>query len=100
MPWHRWEGADLILQVQVQPRASRDEFAGVVGDCLKVRITAAPVAGEANVRLISFLAQQFGTAKERVALLQGHKGKVKVIRIQAPTRTPAELELQLPGQHA
>ncbi len=37
------EGA-VILQVRVQPRASKDEIAGVMGGALKVRITAAASA--------------------------------------------------------
>jgi uncharacterized protein (TIGR00251 family) len=98
MSWYRWEGDDLILRLRIQPRANRDGFVGVVGNCLKVRITAAPVEGEANVRLIRFLAQQFGTSKANVALLQGHKGKIKVLRIQAPAKTPTGLEIQPPSE--
>ncbi len=98
MSWYRWDGGDLILRLQIQTRANRDGFAGIVGDCLKVRIAAAPVDGEANARLISFLAQQFGTAKTKVELLQGHKGKIKVARVRAPARTPAGLGVRSAGK--
>lgn len=27
--WYRWDDHDLLIQVRVQPRASRDEFAEV-----------------------------------------------------------------------
>ena len=37
---YRWEGDALTLNVRVQPRASRDEIVGPLGDSLKVRITA------------------------------------------------------------
>lgn len=98
MSWYRWDGDDLILRLRIQPRASHDGFAAVVDNCLKVRIAAAPVEGEANVRLIGFLAQQFGTAKAKVVLLRGHKGKTKVVRIRAPAKTPAGLEIRLPSE--
>ena len=94
MSWYRWDGDDLILRLQIQARAGRDGFAGVVGDCLKVRIAAAPVKGEANTRLIAFLAQEFGTVKTGVALLRGHQAKIKVLRLAAPARLPAGLEIR------
>ena len=59
MPWFRWQGNDLILRLRITARAGRDGFVGVVNDCLKVRIAAAPVQGRANAHLIDFLARQF-----------------------------------------
>lgn len=97
MSWYRWDGDDLILHLRIQARGGRDGFAAVVGDCLKVRIAAAPVEGQANARLVGFLAQQFGVAKAKVVLLQGHKGKIKVVRIRAPAKTPGGLEIGLPS---
>ncbi len=91
MGWYRWEGKDLIIHVRLQPRASRDEFAGVVGDLLRVRITAPPVEAKANLRLIEFLAAQFGIAKSRIELLRGHKTRGKLLRVRAPARLPASL---------
>jgi uncharacterized protein len=95
MSWFHWDGEDLILQVKLQPRASRDEFAGVVDERLKVRVTAAPVDGQANDHLINFLARQFGTPKARITLVQGHKSKTKILRIQAPAKTPPQLDIPL-----
>ncbi len=94
MPWCRWQDRDLILQAQIQPRASRDEFADIVGDRLKIRITASPVDGHANAHLIAFLAKQFGVAKSAVTLLRGERGKTKVIRVRSPTKIPDGLNLR------
>jgi uncharacterized protein (TIGR00251 family) len=55
-----WDGADLILRVRVQPRASRDEWMGLQEDRFRVRITAPPVDGQANAHLREFLAALFG----------------------------------------
>jgi uncharacterized protein (TIGR00251 family) len=85
----RWDGADLILRVQVQPRASREEFAGLHGDALKIRLTAPPVDGKANTALIAFLANAFGVAKREVTLLQGETGRSKLVRVACPIRLPA-----------
>ncbi|TDJ65509.1 MAG: YggU family protein [Proteobacteria bacterium] len=93
MPWCRWQDQDLILQAQIQPRASRDEFADIVGDRLKIRITASPVDGRANTHLIAFLAKQFGVAKSAVTLLQGERGKTKVIRVRSPRKIPSALTI-------
>lgn len=91
MPWFRWEGNDLILRLRVTARASRDGFVGVVNDCLKVRIAAPPVQGRANEHLIDFIARQFDTPRTRINLVQGHKGKTKVLRLRTPAKIPPEL---------
>lgn len=83
-----WEGTDLHLRVQLQPRASCDEFAGIYGDALKFRLTAPPVDGKANAALVAFLAEAFGVAKRQVTLLQGKTGRIKQLCIRAPTRFP------------
>jgi uncharacterized protein (TIGR00251 family) len=96
MSWCRWQDQDLILQVQIQPRASRDEFADIVGARLKIRITASPVDGRANAHLITFLAKRFGVAKSAVTLLRGEKGKTKVIRVRSPTKIPSGISITQP----
>ena len=88
--WHRWDGADLVLTVRAQPRASRDELR-LEGERLKARITAPPVDGAANAHLLRFLAAEFGVAPSRVALVRGATGREKVVRIAAPTTLPAAL---------
>jgi hypothetical protein len=85
--WRR-DGADLVLAVQVQPRAGRDEITGVTGDCLKVRIGAAPVDGAANARLVAFLAECFGVPQRQVLIEHGGGGRRKRVRVVAPRRLP------------
>jgi len=87
----RWDGDDLILNVRVQPRASRDEIVGPHGDDLKIRITAPPVDGRANTHLIRFLAKIFAVPRGRVALLTGDSGRSKRLRISAPNRLPEHI---------
>lgn len=95
-PWYRWDGADLVLDCHLQPRSSADELVGDHGDALKIRITAPPVDGKANAHLVQFLAKSFGVSKSRVSIEKGELGRSKRVRIQAPTRFPANLNIIKP----
>lgn len=75
-------GDGVILRVQVQTRASRDEIVGAHGDALKIRITAAPVAGAANKHLLKFLAKKLRVAKSQISIASGAASKVKSIAIE------------------
>lgn len=87
----RWDGADVVLNCHLQPKASREGFAGYQGERLKIRLTAAPVDGKANAALVAFLAQAFGVAKRQVSIEAGELSRLKRVRIAQPTRLPAEL---------
>lgn len=86
--WYRWDGADLVLQLKLQPRASRDAFAGLQHDRLRVQLSAPPVDGKANTHLIAWLARQFGVAKSAVSIEAGETGRVKRVRVRQPTQIP------------
>jgi hypothetical protein len=86
--WFRWDGEDLILDCHLQPKASKDEFAGLHGERLKIRLTAPPVEGKANAQLLAFLAGAFGVAKSQVSLESGELNRQKRVRIRAPRRLP------------
>jgi uncharacterized protein (TIGR00251 family) len=86
--WYRWDGADLVLNLRVQPRARRDELGEPIGDQLRVRITAPPVEGKANAHLARFLADRFGVPVARVTILAGDQGRSKRLRIAAPSQLP------------
>ena len=79
----RRDGQDLILEVRVQPRASRSEFAGLHGDRVRVRLQAPPVDGRANAALVEFLAEAFGVPRARVTIEHGLAGRDKRVRIRA-----------------
>ncbi|WP_428608097.1 DUF167 family protein [Sedimenticola sp.] len=89
--WYRWEGEDLLLQLRVQPRASKDQFVGPYGDQYKVRITAPPVEGKANAHLQRFLAKAFGVGRDQVSLISGDSCKNKGFRIHRPQKFPISL---------
>lgn len=92
MSYFRWDGADLLLACHLQPKASKDEFAGLHGERLKIRISAPPIDGRANAQLLAFIAKAFGVAKSQVSLDSGDSSRQKHVRIQAPRQLP-----ELPG---
>ncbi|SFA87113.1 DUF167 family protein [Azotobacter beijerinckii] len=92
MSWYRWDGEDLILACHLQPKASKDEFAGLHGERLKIRLTAPPVEGKANAHLLAFLAAAFGVPKSQVSLESGELNRQKRVRIRQPRQLP-----ELPG---
>jgi hypothetical protein len=71
-----------IIEITVQPRASRSELAGVHEGRLKLRITAPPVEGEANRECIHFLAKLLHVPKSSVVLLQGLKSRRKTFLVR------------------
>lgn len=92
MGWYRWEDGDLVLDLSIQPRGSKDEFVAPHGDRFKVRITAPPVDGKANAHLIKFLAKSFGVTKADVSLISGAHSRQKSLRIANPRTLPLSIE--------
>ena len=76
----------LVLAVRVQPRASRDEVAGVMGGALKIRLQAPAVENRANEALVELLAQLLKTPKSAVRILAGERGRTKRIEIRGVTK--------------
>jgi uncharacterized protein (TIGR00251 family) len=73
------------LELLVQPRASRSEIAGLVGDRIKIRLAAPPVEGQANDALIRLLADLFDLARSQVIIRSGESGRRKSVVIRGIT---------------
>ena len=70
-----------LLPVRVQPRAGRNEVVGWQGPSLRVRITAAPEAGQANRAVVGLLAETFGVPRSAVLLVRGAQSRDKLFRV-------------------
>jgi len=90
-PYLKQEGDDLLLRLVLQPKSSRDAFVGLLGDELKVAITAPPVDGQANKHLIKFLSKQFKVAKGAIIVEKGQLNRHKLVRIKSPKKMPDEI---------
>ncbi len=71
----------LILNVYVQPRASKNQICGIQGLELKIRITSPPVDGAANKLCREFLADIFGVSKSSVEIISGETSRHKRFKI-------------------
>lgn len=72
------------LQVRVVPGASRDQVVGEHQGALKVKVSAPPVEGAANARLIEFLAKEvLGLPRSAVRVVRGERGRNKTVGIEA-----------------
>ena len=80
----------VLIAVQVQPRASRTEYAGRHGDALKIRIAAPPVDDAANEELVRFLARHLGVARSAITIRSGATGKRKRVRVEGIAVEDAE----------
>jgi uncharacterized protein (TIGR00251 family) len=77
----RASGNGVVIDVRVIPRAARSEIAGVRGDAILVRLTAAPVDGAANAKLIDVIADAFGLPRRAVSLVAGERSRQKRVEV-------------------
>lgn len=96
---YRRQGAVWLLDLLVQPRAARTEFAGLHDGRIKLRLTAPPVDDAANAALVQFLAQRLGLPRGAVDVASGRTGRRKTVRIEAGDELAPRLSALL-GTHA
>ena len=71
----------LLLNVYIQPRASKNQLCGIQGDALKIWLTSPPVDGAANKLCREFVAELFKTSKSSVIILSGETSRHKRLKI-------------------
>jgi hypothetical protein len=71
----------VILELHVQPGASRTEFAGMHGGRVKIRLTARALDNKANEALVEFLASHYNVPKRSVRITAGLKSRQKRVVI-------------------
>ncbi len=77
--------AGVRFAVRVQPRASKNEVAGIHGRALKIRLQAPPVDGAANDALVSFLADLLGVSRRSVRIISGDSSRNKTVEVDGVT---------------
>ncbi len=87
----------VVFNARIQPRARRNEIAGVHGDALKIALTAPPVEGAANEACIAFLAKHFALSRSQVSIIAGHASRNKIIRLQGIDKARFEAALAPPA---
>lgn len=74
-------GEDVLIWLKAVPGASRNEIAGVVGDRLKIRVSAPPEGGKANKAICKLLASSLGLKANQISIERGETSQAKIIRI-------------------
>jgi len=80
--------------VKVHPRGKRNAVTGVVGDALKLSLTAPPVEGKANAACIEFLAELLNLPRSSITIAAGQSSRSKVIRVTGLTAAEVEARLK------
>ncbi len=97
LPFIRRSDEGTVIDVYVQPRASKNELAGAHQGSLKLRLTAPPVEGEANKECAKFLAKILGVPKTDVLIVRGHKSRRKSFLIKGVTPEAMERAIVAAG---
>lgn len=71
-----------LVAVKVVPGARKDEIAGLLGDRLKVRVSAPPEAGKANAAVCALIARSLGVKPRAVTVVDGHAYPEKTLRVE------------------
>ena len=69
------------FSVRVQPKAARTAITGTVGEALKVSLSAPPLEGRANVRLVEFFSEILAVPRSSVQIVAGERSRNKIVRI-------------------
>ncbi len=70
------------IPVKAVPKSSHNRVAGIVGDRLKVCVTAAPEKGKANDAVVGTIADWLGVAKSAVSVVAGETSPKKTVRVR------------------
>jgi uncharacterized protein len=96
--WYDVRGADLLLRLRIQPRASREGIDGVREGRLRVRVSSPPVDGAANERLIRILAETLAVPRGSIALTRGAKSRDKDVTVHGVAARASEFLERLAGR--
>ena len=75
----------VLLAVKLQPRASKDEIGGPLGDELRIKVTAPPVDSAANEALICLLASALDCGRNRIEMVRGQASRHKLVMLRGFT---------------
>ncbi len=78
----RERGGAVCFAVRVQPRASREGYAGEWNGALKIRLTAAPVDNRANDDLCRLLAESLNVPRAAVRITAGAHCRTKRVEVR------------------
>jgi len=72
----------LTFEIQVTPHASRVEITGWQDGMFKLKVTAQPLEGAANIACVNLLAQALKLRKSQLEILVGEKSRKKIVLVK------------------
>ena len=72
----------VYLSLKVQPRASRNLIGPLLGDELKISVTAPPVDSAANEAILEYLSELLDVPKRNLQLVRGQTSRRKTVFIR------------------
>ena len=71
-----------LVKIKVLPRSSKNQIIKLSDDSFKIKLTATPVDGEANKKLIAFLSKEWKIPKSKIEIVRGLTSKNKTVGIK------------------
>lgn len=84
------DSSDFLIDVLVQPRASRPRIGPVRQERLVVAVTAPPVDGAANRAVVEAVAGALDVARSQVEVVRGESSRRKTLRVRGAARADLE----------
>jgi uncharacterized protein (TIGR00251 family) len=76
---------ETLIQIKVLPRSARNQITENDNGVFRVKLTAPPVEGKANVALKQFLSKKLGVAKGSIKIVSGERSRQKSVLIHGLT---------------
>jgi uncharacterized protein YggU (UPF0235/DUF167 family) len=84
--WCEVLGQDLLLRLRIRPRASPEGMELPHAGRLRVRVSAAPVDGAANERLMQLLSRELEVPRAALILVRGVRSRDKDVLVRNAAR--------------
>ncbi len=89
----RADAGGIVFDALVTPRASRARLGPLVGERIKIAVTAPPVDGEANAAVVECVARALGVPRRAVTVVSGEASRRKTVRVDGATIAQLEAAL-------
>lgn len=93
-PYLQQRNDGVCVMLKVQPRASRSELGGVIGNELMLKVTASPVDSAANEAVLNFLAEVLDRPRNAIQLVRGQTSRHKEILIRGASLDEVKAKLE------
>ena len=73
---------EIDIKVKLIPRSSKNQIVGHEREFIKIKVTAPPIEGQANMALIELLSKRLKKPKSHIFITAGESSRLKTVRIK------------------